>query len=126
MEEQFSKEAKEGWRFAADALERSTVAGGAQYAEKTMIGERPTRSTPAGGVRSVEKNLIGERVVVQTGAGASQAKVFKAHAVPQGLCEKLDQCAQTGGQTSRKMEIAQSRVLLQAFVKEAGKELWRA
>ena len=25
--------------------------------------------------------------MVQTGSGASQAKVFKAHAVPQGLCE---------------------------------------
>ena len=26
---------------------------------------------------------------IQTGAGASQAKVFKAHAAPQGLCENL-------------------------------------
>ena len=29
------------------------------------------------------------RLVVQTGESASQAKVFKAHAVPQGLCENL-------------------------------------
>ena len=28
-------------------------------------------------------------LVVQTGDSASQAKVFKAHAVPQGLCENL-------------------------------------
>ena len=28
-------------------------------------------------------------LVVQTGARVSQAKVFKAHAVPQGLCENL-------------------------------------
>ena len=28
-------------------------------------------------------------LVVQTSASASQAKVFKAHAVPQGLCENL-------------------------------------
>ena len=28
-------------------------------------------------------------LVVQTGVSASQAKVFKAHAVPQGLCENL-------------------------------------
>ena len=28
-------------------------------------------------------------LVLQTGAGASQAKVFKAHAAPQGLCENL-------------------------------------
>ena len=27
--------------------------------------------------------------MVQTGVSASQAKVFKAHAVPQGLCENL-------------------------------------
>ena len=28
-------------------------------------------------------------LVVQTGASATQARVFKAHAVPQGLCENL-------------------------------------
>ena len=28
-------------------------------------------------------------LVVQTGKSASQAKVFKAHAVPEGPCEKL-------------------------------------
>ena len=28
-------------------------------------------------------------LVVQTGGSSSQAKVFIAHAVPQGLCEKL-------------------------------------
>ena len=28
-------------------------------------------------------------LVIQTGASASQAKVFKAHAVPQGFCENL-------------------------------------
>ena len=28
-------------------------------------------------------------MVVQTSVSASQAKVFKAHAVPQGLCENL-------------------------------------
>ena len=27
--------------------------------------------------------------MVQTGAGANQAKVFKAHAVPQNLCQNL-------------------------------------
>ena len=39
------------------------------------------------------KSLNGERpdrlLVVQTGNSASQAKVFKAHAVPQGLCENF-------------------------------------
>ena len=34
---------------------------------------------------SIPRGLL----VVQTGAGASQAKVFKAHAAPQGLCENL-------------------------------------
>ena len=33
--------------------------------------------------------MSGERPTVQTGDSASQAKVFKAHAVPQGLCENL-------------------------------------
>ena len=37
-----------------------------------MNGERPNRP-----------------VVVQTGVSASQAKVSKAHVVPQGLCENL-------------------------------------
>ena len=43
--------------------------------------------------RSVEKEMIGERPtgrpVVQTGVSASQAKVFKVHAAPQGVCENL-------------------------------------
>ena len=42
-------------------------------------------------VRNLWRNImIGERsqvLVVQTGVSASQAKVFKAHAAPQGLCE---------------------------------------
>ena len=52
-------------------------------------GYRPERSTAAGGAQSVENIMIGER---STGhwwykqvSGASQAKVFKAHAAPQGL-----------------------------------------
>ena len=44
------------------------------------------RSTAAGCPQSVEKNMVGER---PTGDSASRAKVFKAHAVPQGLCENL-------------------------------------
>ena len=44
------------------------------------------RNTPAGGVRSVEKKYdwraSNRLVVVQTGESATQAKVFKAHAVP--------------------------------------------
>ena len=43
-------------------------------------------------------------LVVQTGDSASQAKVFKAHAVPQGVCvcEKLDQCTQTVGKPAER------------------------
>ena len=40
-------------------------------------------------VRGMWKNMIGERPTVQTGESANQAKVFKAHALPQGLCENL-------------------------------------
>ena len=48
-------------------------------------------------------------LVVQTGVSASQAKVFKAHAVSQGVCENLSMHPSCW-QTSRKMAIAQSRV----------------
>ena len=41
-------------------------------------------------------------LVVQTGESASQAKVFKAHAVPQGPCEKFDQCTQVAGEPTRR------------------------
>ena len=45
-----------------------------------------------GGARSVEKNdrkQPDRLLVVQTGERIDQAKVFKAHAVPQGLCGNL-------------------------------------
>ena len=50
--------------------------------------------------------------MVQTGDSASQAKVFKAHAVPQSVCvcENLINALKLLA-TSRKMAIAQSRVL---------------
>ena len=45
------------------------------------------------GAQSVERNTIGSiqnrLLVVQTGESIDQAKVFKAHAVPQGLCANL-------------------------------------
>ena len=59
----------------------------------TYGGFQHGRSTAAGGARSVEKTC--ERrapnrlLVAQSGESASQAKVFKAHAVPQGLRENL-------------------------------------
>ena len=56
----------------ATTKSRSTAVGGAQFVEKNMNGYRPTRS-----------------LVVQTGVSASQTKVFKAHAAPQGLCGNL-------------------------------------
>ena len=49
------------------------------------------RSTAAGGAQSVEKICLesAKQVTgVETGDSASQAKVFKAHAVPQGVCVK--------------------------------------
>ena len=51
------------------------------------------RSTPAGGVRFLENSTIGSNrdrlLVVQAGESVEQAKVFKEHAIPQGLCENL-------------------------------------
>ena len=58
---------------------------------KTTFGESRERSIQIGGAHFVEKydwkqpNRI---FVVQTGS-INQAKVFKAHAVPQGLCGNL-------------------------------------
>ena len=46
-----------------------------------------------GGARFVEKNYDWKQpnrlLMVQTGEGVNQAKVFRAHAVPQGLCGNL-------------------------------------
>ena len=63
-------------------------------------------------------------LVVQTGNSASQAKVLKAHAVPQGLCENLNQCAQTTGQPAKRWRSSSPRHRSKT-VKER-KELWRA
>ena len=55
-------------------------------------GLRREKSTQIGGVRSVEKydwKQASRLLVVQTGESVIQAKVFKAHAVPQGLCGNL-------------------------------------
>ena len=68
---------------------------------------------------------LNKLLVVQTGDSASQAKVFKAHAVPQGLCENLINALKLLA-TSKKVEIVQSKALQQHFVKEEGKVLWRA
>ena len=62
--------------------------------------------------------------MVQKGVSASSAKVFKAHAVPQGLCENLINALKLLA-NQQNVEMAQSRVLWQVFVKEAEKELWR-
>ena len=50
-------------------------------------------------------------LVVQTGDGIEQAKVFKAHAVPQGPVCKVDQC----------VENQQEDGLLQNIVTDLGK-----
>ena len=53
------------------------------------LGER---STQIGGARFVKKNTTGSNEtlsVVQTGESVNQAKVFRAHAVPQGFCGNL-------------------------------------
>ena len=66
-------------------------------------------------------------LVVQTGGSASQTKVFKAHAVPQGLCENLINALKLLANQQKDGESpVQSEALQQNFVKEAEKELWRA
>ena len=52
--------------------EKRTQLGGARFVEKSKTWKQPNRL-----------------LVVQTGDSVEQAKVFKAHAVPQGLCANL-------------------------------------
>ena len=40
-------------------------------------------------------------LVVQTGESVEQAKVFKAHAIPQGLCENLITALKIAGESAR-------------------------
>ena len=57
----------------------------------TCGGFQLERSIAVGGAQSVERyesRVPNGLLVVHTGDSASQAKVFKAHAVPQGVCEK--------------------------------------
>ena len=41
-------------------------------------------------------------LVAQLGANANDAKVFKAHVAPLGLCDKLDQCAKALGEPAER------------------------
>ena len=52
---------------------------------------------------------LNRSLVVQTGVSASQAKVFKAHAAPQGLCENMINALEQLAKQQK--EIAQFRVL---------------
>ena len=63
------------------------------YCNNFSFEALPERSASLGGAQSVDKkyecgapNMI---LVVRTGVSASEAKVFKAHAALQGLCENL-------------------------------------
>ena len=59
----------------------------------TFGGSLLDRSTPAGGVRFVEKSTIGSNRTgfwsCKQGKALSRRRSFKAHAIPQGLCENL-------------------------------------
>ena len=59
----------------------------------TFGGSLGEKDFTIGGARSVEKTMIGSYqnrlLVVQTGESVNQAKVFRAHAVPQGLCGNM-------------------------------------
>ena len=76
------------------------------------------RSTAVGGAQSVEKNYEWRAhthtriLVVQIGTNEDEANVFRAHAVPQGLCESLIQRAQSCWPTSREMVTVRFKTLL--------------
>ena len=57
------------------------------------MGPLGKKALRVGVARSVEKILIGSNqnrlLVVQTGESVNEAKVFRAHAVPQGICGNL-------------------------------------
>ena len=59
----------------------------------TYGGSLEGKSTQIGGDRFVEKSTTGSKqrgsLGVQTGESVNQAKVFRAHAVPWGLCGNL-------------------------------------
>ena len=61
------------------------------YRRDTETADR--RSIAVGGVRCVKADPNGRapnrRLVVQLGTDANDAKVFRAHAAPQGLCENV-------------------------------------
>ena len=57
------------------------------------------KSKQIGGVRSVEKNTTGSLLVLQ-GESVNQAKVFKAHTVPQAY-EEFNQCVDVNGKSAR-------------------------
>ena len=46
--------------------------------------------------RYYDWRALNRSLVVQTGVSASQAKVFKAHAAPQGLCENMINALELG------------------------------
>ena len=64
-------------------------------------------------------------LVVQTGVRASQAEVFKAHPVPQGLCENVINALKLLTNQLRGGDCPVQSIV-QASMQEAEKELWRA
>ena len=62
---------------------------------------------------------------MQLGTSEDAAKVFRAHAVPQGLCENLINAVKLLA-NQQKDGDGPIQSILTAFVKEAEKELWRA
>ena len=62
-------------------------------------------------------------LVVQTGVSASQAKVLKAHAVPQGLCEHLINALKLLANQQKDGHCPVQSIVAK---QEAVKELWSA
>ena len=63
-------------------------------------------------------------LVVQLGTNANEAKVFKAHVAPQGLCENLVNALELLAKQQTDADNARCRALSQAFMKEGEKDSW--
>ena len=84
-----------------------------------VSGERPTKWWCAICEEKYDWRQPSRLVVVQTGESFEQAKVFKAHAVPQGLCANLINALKVAGESARRMETVSSESIVTNLGKES-------